>query len=187
MLASMKKIALLLLLVCLPAQAGFYKGYDEDGNVVYSDKPFANASKITPPSLSVVERTAVPDKDQKAGTPQADDGKSPQQTSNRYTRLSITSPKHQQTVWNQKSLSVSVGLKPKLNRQAGDYLQLLVDGKIVLRKATSTTLDAGYIPRGEHRLQVALRNKKGKLLRRSRAITVHIKHSVQPKKAPRGG
>ena len=47
----LKSLLTALLLFTFTSHAGLYKGLDEDGNVVYSDTPFDNAEKITPPQI----------------------------------------------------------------------------------------------------------------------------------------
>jgi hypothetical protein len=44
--------------------AGLYKGLDEEGNVIYSDKPFKNSEQFTPPAITVVDPLKVPVKEE---------------------------------------------------------------------------------------------------------------------------
>lgn len=175
-------IGLFLYFLSSGLQAGLYKGLDENGNVVYSDKPFQDAKEISPPSISVVNPTAVPKKTE-AKPATTENTKS--DTATKYRHLGITSPKNQQTIWNNKSFTVTVTASPDLNTGAGDYLQLLVDGKTVVKKTRKRSISVGYIERGQHRLQAMIRNRQGKVIKRSKAVTVHIKHTVKPKKQPR--
>ena len=54
----------------------------------------------------------------------------------------------------------------------------------MVKKSRKLSLALGYVDRGQHRLQAMIRNHKGKVIKRSKAITVYIKQSV-PKKQPR--
>ena len=182
-LSPERLVFLLLATLSFSLHAGFYKGVDENGNVVYSDQPFNNAEKIKAPSISVMDAPKVKPKEEKQADNKKEeaDGKA-----TRYSRVSIASPKHNETLWNNKALSVSVSISPALNSRGGDYLSLLMDGKTVIKRSTSMQLQLGTLDRGAHKLQVLVRNKQGKVVKRSKPVTVHIKHSVI-RKQPRGG
>lgn len=173
-----------LLAISFPLHAGFYKGLDEKGNVVYSDKPFTNSEKIVAPSISVMDAPKVKPAEKKQ--PDAGTDKNTGNKVVKYSRLAITAPKNQETLWNNKALSVTVSLSPALNIKGGDYLSLKMDGKTVVKHSNSLQLQLGTLERGEHKLQVLVRNKQGKVVKRSKAITVHIKHSVV-RKQPKAG
>ncbi len=171
--------AILFLMLCLPllAQASLYKGFDKEGNVAYSDTPFPNSKKISLPAISVME---LPKPSAKAKTP-APEKKSATVS---YTHLAISSPKNQQTIWNNNQLTVILALFPSLNTKAGDYIQLLMDGKIIVNNSAKTALQIGYVDRGTHRLQTVIRNKQGKVVKRSKTITMYIKHTIIHRAAP---
>lgn len=167
-----------IMLYSTVAGAGLYKGVDEQGNVVYSDKPFENAEQFTPPAITVMDAPKVSPKEEAA-----EEETTPDEAG--YTVLNITSPKNQQTIWNEPDLIVQVKIKPDLNIEQGHRLWLIMDGKPLVKKSRSTALPIGRADRGEHKLQVQVRNKQGKVIKRSRTITVHIKNSVIPRPAPR--
>lgn len=176
-------LARLLLLVSFTSlsstlHAGLYKGLDADGNVTYSDKPFDNAEKITPPPITVVDAPkAKPEEKNKV------DEEKPEQT--KYTALRITSPTDQQTIWNEPQLNVAVDVQPSLNTSQGHKLWLFMDGKALVKNSSSPILQIGRADRGAHKIQVQVRGKKGKILRRSKTITIYIKNTVVPRASPR--
>ena len=181
----MKKLLPLLLVILLPLniQAGLYKGLDEDGSVVYSDKPFAGSQKHKLAPISVVDAPKVIEKTVADDESEEDEGEEKPQVN--YTRFRIVAPSHQQVIWNNDSLSVALVLEPSLNTAGGDYLSLLMDGKTVVKKTLSQLIQLPRAERGEHRLQALLRNRKGKVVKRSQTVTVHIKQTVVPAKSPR--
>jgi len=160
------------------AIAGLYKGLDEEGNVIYSDKPFDNSEQFTPPPLTIVDAPKVPVKEE----PAVEEEK-PAET--KYTTLSIAAPKDGQTIWNEPDLMVALKLSPALGTAEGHTAWLLMDGKPLVKKSQSLLMQIGRSDRGTHTLQAQVRNKKGKILKSSKAITVYIKNTVVPRKQPR--
>ncbi len=182
---SMKKtifacFSLLLFVFINATHAGLYKGLDADGNISYSDTPFENAEKITPPPISVIEPQKVP-----AADDENEDEKDSKQKETRYKKLKISSPKHQQTIWNTPDLTVAVQITPALDIKQGHRIWLLMDGKALVKRSKSTLMQITRADRGQHDLQVQVRNKSGKILKSSRKIIVHIKNSVIPRPSPR--
>ncbi len=181
MLADMKtinKFLLLTLLISFTVDAELYKGLDEDGNVYYSDTPINSSEKFTPPSLSVMDAPKVPPKEEviEIEEPPAE---------YKYTAFSIAAPKNNETIWNEPQLMVSLNLKPALNTAEGDNIWLLMDGKPLIKKSRNLSLPIGRADRGSHTLQAQIKNKKGKVVKRTKTITVHIKNTVVPRAAPR--
>lgn len=168
-------LALLLSSVC-SAHAGLYKGLDEEGNVVYSDKPFDEAKEFTPPNLSIIDATEVKPKPE----PVIDEEKA---ADTRYSYFAINSPTNNQTIWNEPQLLISLQIKPALNLTQGHSTWLIMDGKPKIRNSKSLSLSVGRADRGSHTLQAQIRDKKGKIIKRTRTITVHVKNSVI-RKAP---
>lgn len=175
----MKKIIVLSLITLLPftLQAGLYKGLDEDGNVAYSDTPFEDSKKMTLPPISIVDTPKVQVKEKVV---EAKKGKAV-----KYTRFQITAPGNQQVMWNNDVLSVTMALAPALNTDGGDYIALLLDGKTVVKRSVSQLIQLPRVDRGEHKVQALIRNKQGKVVKRSQAVTFHVKRTVVIRKSPR--
>jgi len=180
----LKNLVLLALIAACNANAGLYKGLDEEGNVVYSDKPFADSQKFTPPAITIVDAPKVIVKEELAEEDLIEKDK---QAETKYTTFSISSPTNDQTIWNEPDLAVSLQLSPALNTAEGHTIWLLMDGKPLVEKSSSLLLQVGRSDRGEHSLQAQVRNKKGKVIKRSKTITVHIKHSTVRKPKPPTG
>ena len=166
----LKSLLLSTTLVTFIAHAGLYKGLDDEGNVVYSDKPFTNAEEFTPPSLSIVD---APKGERKKAIVETEET-----AEFKYTDFDIGSPTNNQTIWDNPNLTVVLALKPKLNLDAGHTAWLLVDGNPIVKNSQSTTMQIGQTDRGAHQLQAQIRDSEGKIVVLSRTILVHIKHSV---------
>lgn len=168
-----KPLSLLLIPVlfyAFTAGAGLYKGLDEEGNVVYSDKPFKNSKQFVPPSITVVEAAKVPPKEELA--------EEEEENETTYTKLSITAPTNDQVIWNAPDVAVALQLSPTLDTAAEHSIWLIMDGNPLVKKSQSLLLQIGRIDRGEHKLQAQVRNKDGKVIKSSKMITVHIKHAT---------
>ena len=182
MLKTMKKTILNSLLVALllfsfTSHAGLYKGLDETGNVVYSDTPFNNAEEITPPPITIIDAPKIQPKEEVV--------EEEKQTETKYTKFSITAPKNEQTIWNEPALTVLLQLSPELATAEGHNIWLMMDGKPLVKKSQSLSLQIGRADRGSHTLQAQLRNKKGRIIKSTKAIKIHIKNTVIPRKTPR--
>lgn len=173
-----KSLLITAVLFTAPTTAGLYKGLDEEGNVIYSDKPFDNSEQFTPPSLTIIDAPKVAPKEE----PAAEEEK-PAET--KYTTFSIAAPKNGQTIWNEPDLMVALKLNPALSIAEGHTAWLLMDGKPLVKKSESLLMQIGRSDRGEHTLQAQVRNKNGKILKSTKSITVYIKNTVVPRKQPR--
>jgi len=162
-----------LLLFTFTSQAALYKGLDEEGNVIYSDKPFNNSKQFTPPALTVMDAPKVPPKT--AEVTEEDTAET------KYTKFSIAAPKNNEVIWNSPQLTVSLKIAPALNITGGHTTWLLMDGKPLVKKSQSLLLQISQADRGEHKLQAQIRNKKGKIIKRTKTVIVHIKNTVIPR------
>ena len=169
-LTSLLKLLLIVFASTTVVHAGLYKGLDADGNVAYSDEPFNNAKEMTPPTITVLDPVKV--------TPKKIITEKPQDKKFNYKKFSISSPTNQQTIWNNPALDVSLSLKPALNMAAGHKIWLFMDGKPIVKNSSSLTLTINQADRGEHQLQAHIRNKAGKVIKQTKAITIHIKRTI---------
>ena len=177
MLGDMKNILLNSLLMFSliashVASAGLYKGLDAEGNVVYSDTPFEDAEKFTPPPLSVMDKPKVT-ADSKL---EVDD----KPAEFKYLEFDIVSPTYNQTIRNEPDVTVSLNLKPGLNSEEGHSIWMLVDGKPVIKNSQDMTLKLGRLERGAHKLQAQIRDEQGKIVVRTRVTVVFIHQTSAP-------
>lgn len=157
--------------------AEIYKGLDDEGNVIYSDKPVDNAEAITPPSLTIVDAPKLPEKDESEST-EDESSNEEKSAAIKYKTFRIVAPENDETIWNQPQLVVELKLEPALSVADGHNIWLLMDGKPLIKNSKQLSLPIGRSDRGSHTLQALIKNKKGKTLKRTSTITVHIKHSV---------
>jgi len=180
------RLTLIILFYLLPAlalagldKAGIYKSLDAEGNIVYSDTPTIGAEKITPPPISTFKSGPG----LKPAKPVADDKTAKPPTS--YTSFSILQPENDVTIWdNQGSIPLSMKLDPELDTDNGHSIWVYIDGKAVVKKSPSLVQPITGIDRGTHKIRAEIRDGAGKVLKRTKTISVHLKKHAIPKPAP---
>lgn len=177
-LKSVLPLSVLLMAFCSSALATpVYMSRDANGNVVFTDQPSANSQRHEVKELPSVPAFVPP-----ASTPQPATVNEPTFS---YTSLSIISPTNEQQlpVGMAGNLDVSGVLSPGL-REA-DTLYLLDNGNVI-RQGRQTAFQLTNLERGEHTLQLVVRNQDGKTLISSNPVTVHVQRSsVLNRKAPK--
>jgi len=165
------------------AVAEMYKWVDKDGNISYADQPpFKGAEKLDAPDLTTVAAPEVPEKK----ATQTETAESKRKKSTSYTYLKITNPEHDATIRNNEgNFSISMTIKPALDTKHGHYFSVLMDGKTVQDKVYVSSASLTGIDRGTHKISVAVKNENGKILRKSKSITVHLHRQSALRKQPR--
>ena len=191
--SSLKSILLIFLVTVSTANAGVYKGISSSGEVVYSDVPFRDSAEFNAPPVTVLEMpdvildnvlSAEQAKAEKAEADKmaavkadAEKQEIKRQAEYKYTKFYIKSPKDKQSIWNNPDLEVSLHLTPSLNNVKKHKIWLLLDGEPLEKNSVSVSIPTGRIERGEHKLQAQVRSSKGKLIIKSKTITVYIHYS----------
>jgi len=166
----MKKILTFSLLVSAfstisAADAVLYKGLDADGNVVYSDKPFSNAEQYTPPPISVMDARKAAEKG--AATEE-------KPVEFKYMKFDIIYPANQQTIRDEAFLDVTLQLEPGLNAAENHTVWLLIDDKVQVKNSKSLSFQLDDVNRGEHQVQAQVRDEAGKVVVRTRPVSVYV-------------
>lgn len=151
--------------------AGVYSYTDENGAVVFTDTPTNNATQLsidtTPPPPPVAQPIAKPTTE--VNTPVVAVSLNEPKA---YTSFQIVSPKDQETIQNQPTITVIVNTTPPL--QSGDIVQILLDGKPWGRAASQTSFSLPRPDRGTHIVSAMLIKKNRQIIKSSNANTVYI-------------
>jgi hypothetical protein len=138
---------------------------DENGNLIFSDKPSDGAEKIhvedaqtiSPPSAGRFEYTPS-----KKEEPQS------------YTEIAIVSPANDTATRNNEGIvNVSVSLEPSLNSGSGDQLALYMDGAQV-SIGSSPQFELNNVDRGLHTLKASVVDASGKTIISSSPVSFTI-------------
>ncbi|WP_110949405.1 DUF4124 domain-containing protein [Pseudomonas bohemica] len=146
-----QSLALVLLLLALPAVAQIYKYTDANGNTAFSNQPpdGTKAETVDLPPLNSVggAAPAPPLPSPSQNQPQ------PQPSSASYQTLQLTDlPNDEALRANNGSFMIGVMIQPRL--QPGHQLQLVVDGKPYGQPTNVPRVQVTELDRGEHSLSV---------------------------------
>lgn len=166
------RIILLLvgILFVLPTMADVYRSVDEDGNVVFSDKPSPDAEKVEINEVQTIDPGNVPE--YKYTPPRKS-----QAPVSSYKKITITNPSNDQALSaNDGNVTVNVAVEPKL--ESGDVITLYLDGGQVA-EGEGSAFNLTNLDRGTHTLSAAIKTSDGKEAIRSDTVsfTVH-RHSI---------
>ena len=135
-----------------------YRSVDEDGNIIFTDKPLPDAEKITIDEIQTVDTPKTkPFKYTPAKKP----------TAGTYSNLMISSPANDTAIRdNTGNISISVAVEPSLRANRGDRLIIYMDNQII-GEGSSTTVNLKNVDRGTHSLSAVIVSVNGKELKRS--------------------
>jgi hypothetical protein len=160
--------AIVLLALCIGANAQVYKIVDKNGNVIFSDKPAPGAKEIYVPP---VQTYSVPKP--KVATPAAAASKKPANAPVSY-KIAISSPADDETVrQNEGDLAISVRIEPDLREP--DKIEFLMDGKAIGKPSSETSTVVKLVPRGTHTIGARIIGGRGAVRATAAPITVHMK------------
>jgi hypothetical protein len=166
-----KLILLIAILGHGGALADVYRWVDENGNVVFSDRPHPGAEKIevapvqTVPALPLAEPT----------TPVSPPAMAPN-----YITFAIIAPTDQQNIHNPPdgNVSVSVLLEPSLDIGRSHRLSLHVDGLPFNEPGSTTEFVLPNVSRGSHKVQAFVLDGDGAVIGKTPAITFHLHRQI---------
>ena len=168
------KLKFLLLLITMLGStslcaAEVWKWVDKNGVTHYSDQPVPGAVKINlqnaqtykADDAAIPESTQPPPRPSTAPTP--------------YVSIGISAPTNEQTFTGTGGqVSVSVQLEPGL--QAGDSVQLMMNGQVVSEPSSSaTSFELKDVPRGTHTLLASVIGRDGQIVIQSPPVTFFMR------------
>lgn len=173
------RLVLLLLGICLPLAATattVYRSTDEQGNVVFSDRP-EQGEPVELEPLTVVPSSrpeaAVPSRDTQPGTPRSDIA-APFMP---YSTFRIVSPDNEETLPTGYAgdVRIELGIEPELRED--HRVRLLLDGEVSRPAMHTTAFMLTNLERGEHMLQAELLDASGEVRHRSAPVTLYVQRA----------
>lgn len=150
-----------------------YKRVEADGSVTYTDTPGHNTQAVDVNTLTTNTTNVIPST---KITPKPTSQRSapslnkPAAQSVKNYQITFLTPAHRSTIRSNKGLLKVVA---RVSPQRAGQFELLIDGKVRARQPTPDfALD--NVPRGEHTIQLNLKDKTGKLIASSKSITVYL-------------
>ena len=156
-------ITLFCLMFSFHLGAEIYRSVDEAGNVIFTDKPSADAKLIEVDELQTIKPPPV---GKFKYTPP------PVKRAEKYTEINITSPVHDIAIRdNGGNVTVNIATTPGV--RGGDNLYLYLDGKeILLGRATAKAFTG--LDRGTHQLRTVIKDGDGRILLSSTSVSFHL-------------
>lgn len=181
-------LVIILVLMFAVAHAEIYKWVDSEGNVHYGDQPDTAAARPmkTLPELSTYAPPVVPEKEENVLEDQPDALAGPEKAApdaaRGYRSIHVISPEDGATVRSSPgTVPVFVALAPVLRK--GDYLKVILDGKVLTEKYQGTVIRLENVDRGVHKVAVAVYNKQGKKLLQSDTQTFYLHRTIAKPRA----
>lgn len=160
--------AIIGILALSAANAQVYRSTDADGNTVYTDTPGAasDAQELKLPPVNIIPSPSTSGLDY--------DVKQPDFDLEKYQSLEIIAPQNEVTVFiRTTNLPVELKLLPPVKRALGHRLMVLWDGEVLFENQTSYLLDDA--DRGTHIIMAQVVDEKGKILIKSKPVSIHIR------------
>jgi hypothetical protein len=150
----------------IPGFAEVYRSVDENGNVVYTDKPSPDAEKIKIDKVQTIP--AGPDNFKYTPPEKPDLGN--------YTKLEIVTPENNHVfTGNIGDVTVSVTIQPAL--RDSDSLIFYMDGQ-KQGDSRSNSFQMTNLDRGTHTAKVDVVNKDGRSLKSSAPVSFIMKRTI---------
>lgn len=159
----------LLLILAISSQATeIYMSRDANGNMIFSDTPNSTSQRHEIKELPSMPAFTAPIESQQPAHKN--------EPSFAYTSLTIISPSNDYTLATgyAGNLEVSGLLSPGLRESDTIYL---LDNNRIIKQGRQSSFSLENLDRGEHVLQLQVRDKKGKSLINSNSVTVHVKRA----------
>lgn len=164
------RLPLLLLISVMPVlglAASVYRYTDEQGNVVYTDKPRPGAEPLEVPPVPAVRPLTGP-------PAQAETPAPAEPAFTGYKTLAIVEPKADEPIRaNDGNITVALRIEPELGVKLGHKIRVYVDGHRLDPVFTSAQFVLENMDRGTHTLRAEIVEGETSLIR-SEAVTFHV-------------
>ena len=158
--------------------AEVYRSLDDDGNIVFTDKPSPDAEKIRIDKVQTVSTPVVEGFFEYEPSVKSVDSI--------YRKLEVVDPKNDQVfTGGTGDITVSILIEPRLNTALGDRLILYMDGKKQAETGSTSFAFTG-LERGTHTTKASVVNRDGKSLKSSIPVsfTINRPSILNPNRTP---
>ncbi len=167
-----RSFCILCLILPFTVSADLYRYVDENGNVVYTDRPVPGAEPVSPGVISVIPAPQMEIEVELGGSPEPNT-RTPQQEKTLEVR--ILSPRADEGVRaNDGRVSVEVAVVPRPAQGVRLRYRALLDGQPAGPLSDAPRWTLADVPRGTHTLEVIVLDENGRELARSAPVTFHV-------------
>lgn len=167
-------IFVLLAFFMSTAMAEVYQYIDEEGNVVFTDKPVEGAieRKVKEPPVidfKLPEKPKVEEKQTESKSTKKEPEAKP------YTKFSITSPQEEEKVRHDAGvLVIKAQIEPPLQTNFGHKVKLQFDDEWQDKTYTSSTIRLENVFRGTHYIKLAIVDQTGKRIKTTSKVKFYM-------------
>ncbi len=147
--------SLLAFFVCCVGSETVYKTVDDDGNIIFTDKPSKNSEEVKLQELQTIDN---PNPIPVRSTPKPRQAN--EDEGSIYKSFFVANPANDSGIRsNNGSVSISISLEPSL--RTGHKITILMDGKEV---GSGTSVSLQNVDRGTHNISASVVDESGKKL-----------------------
>lgn len=180
-------ILCMLFMFAMPAMAKLYKCKDADGNTIYTDEQCADGKQLKLPPIQTYTPRKLP-----SATTSSTSSKSnkKQKKAEDYESLEINKPADDSVIRdNTGVVDISYTLTPALKLAKAHKFAIVIDGKQLKTKGTTSRIKLSDMDRGTHIIQINVVDDKDKVLISSKPTSFHMKRESilhpKPQAAPK--
>lgn len=169
--------ALVLLLITTCANSAVYQYQDEEGNIIFSDKPVPGSveRKVESPAIIKIQKDTKSKTPEKSDESAFGDVKIKEKKPKPYKLFSMASPKDDESIReNLGNVSVALKISPDLQTEFGHRIMIEFDGKLLEDKWKSNVIAFSNVDRGTHSLKAHLIDTNGNRLKSTPIVTFHL-------------
>ena len=168
--------SLCILLYVSNTYAAIYQSRDENGNVVFTDRPEAGSVEktISSPSTFSIKKHAgdMPHRRPDSGFGEI---RIVKPKALPYTQFSIISPGNDQAIRsNVGSIALKLQLTPRLQTRFGHKIKVEFDGKMRPNSWQTSSILFTNVDRGTHTFRAYIVDKSGKRMKSSNLVSFHL-------------
>lgn len=156
--------------------AAIYQTVDENGNVIFTDRPEAGGKQkklIEPSVIKIKKNTEV--ESEKKPVEGLGKFKVEEKKAEPYKKFTIIEPEHDKSVRNNiGNIELKLQIIPELQTKFGHHIKVEFDGKMHKSQWKSASILFSNIDRGSHTFKAFIVDKDGKRLKTSRSVTFHL-------------
>ena len=169
-------VCLLYLVLVSNSFAAIYQTVDEDGNIIFTDRPEVGTvqKKIDQPSVFKIKKNKNVEVEKK---PVEGLGKLKEEKKKAkpYTKFTIVAPEHDKSMRNNiGNVELKLQITPQLQTKFGHHIKVEFDGKVHKSQWKSASILFANIDRGSHTFKAFIVDEAGKRIKTSQTVTFHL-------------
>lgn len=165
--------SILILLFTSSSFAAIYQTQDENGKIIFTDRPESGGSEktLTKPTIITIKKSPV----EKKPVSGLGELKVKEEKAVSYKQFAITAPIHDAAVRNNiGTMELKLQIIPELQAKFDHRIKVKLDGQMQKESWKSTSILFLNVDRGTHTFQAFIVDKSGKRLKTSKSVTFHL-------------